>query len=429
MLKYFTMTVDALVICAVLVGLLRGYTALCCGKAGRIIAGCGAGLGLILAGTMSYMKNLTTKIDTSMWNYRIFIFALSVLGAFVILALVKRLVPVFGKQGKAAAAGNIVLSVTAGLLIAALMLYALPDVLAYPYTILLTDQTALSTDYLFKIIGIIFGVILMLLLEMAAIRGVQRLGHWQAFTVTVLALVVNGLRQAAGIIRIMFNKRMILPIDKHYDDYFEIIRFSSNNDIWFVYGVLAVLAAVPVIIWIKSFIAKEPYSNPAEKRKIRKKWIVSRRWANLAVCCIAMMLLSILVIEPYTNRPVELSPVEETTVDGDNIIVSFDQVDDGHLHRFGYTTPAGKHTRFIVIQKPGSSGYGLGLDACDICGETGYYERDGQVVCKLCDVVMNINTIGFPGGCNPIVIEYSIQDGKIIVPVRELIEHENVFKS
>ena len=42
---------------------------------------------------------------------------------------------------------------------------------------------------------------------------------------------------------------------------------------------------------------------------------------------------------------------------------------------------------------------------------------------------MNINTIGFPGGCNPIVIEYSIQDGKIIVPVRELIEHENVFKS
>ena len=72
--------------------------------------------------------------------------------------------------------------------------------------------------------------------------------------------------------------------------------------------------------------------------------------------------------------------------------------------------------------------YGIGLDACDICGEKGYYEREGQVVCNLCNVVMNINTIGFKGGCNPIVIEYKIQDGNIIVPIAELVKHEDIFK-
>ena len=84
--------------------------------------------------------------------------------------------------------------------------------------------------------------------------------------------------------------------------------------------------------------------------------------------------------------------------------------------------------RFIVIKKPNSSSYGIGLDACDICGETGYYEKDGQVVCNLCDVVMNINTIGFKGGCNPIVIPYAIENGKILVPVDGLVEFEKEFK-
>jgi uncharacterized membrane protein len=81
-----------------------------------------------------------------------------------------------------------------------------------------------------------------------------------------------------------------------------------------------------------------------------------------------------------------------------------------------------------VIKKPNASSYGIGLDACDICGETGYYEKDDKVVCNLCDVVMNINTIGFKGGCNPIIIDYSISDGYIIVPIDGLLEYESEFK-
>ena len=124
----------------------------------------------------------------------------------------------------------------------------------------------------------------------------------------------------------------------------------------------------------------------------------------------------------------ELSPIEDALVQDGAVYVPFDQVSDGHLHRFGYTSDSGTVIRFIVIKKPNSSAYGIGLDACDICGETGYYEKDGQVVCNLCDVVMNINTIGFKGGCNPIIIDYEIENGYIIVPVDGLLEHESEFK-
>ena len=109
------------------------------------------------------------------------------------------------------------------------------------------------------------------------------------------------------------------------------------------------------------------------------------------------------------------------------VLVPMETVSDGHLHRFEYKTDKNINVRWIVVKKPGSASFGVGLDACDICGETGYYERNGQVVCSLCDVVMNVNTIGFKGGCNPIVIDYSVENGYIIVPTATLVEHQDEF--
>ena len=40
---------------------------------------------------------------------------------------------------------------------------------------------------------------------------------------------------------------------------------------------------------------------------------------------------------------------------------------------------------------------------------------------------MNINTIGFKGGCNPIPVEYSVMDGNIVIPLEALLEHESEF--
>jgi len=125
---------------------------------------------------------------------------------------------------------------------------------------------------------------------------------------------------------------------------------------------------------------------------------------------------------------VEISPTEKSELRGENVYVPVTQVEDGHLHRFSYVTPDNIEVRFIVVKKTNGNTYGVGLDACDICGETGYYERNGQVVCNLCDVVMNVNTIGFKGGCNPIVIDYSVENGYIIVPTYTLVEHQDEFK-
>ena len=54
--------------------------------------------------------------------------------------------------------------------------------------------------------------------------------------------------------------------------------------------------------------------------------------------------------------------------------------------------------------------------------------RSNEVVCKLCDVVMNKGTIGFKGGCNPIPFPYVVHDKKIKIDPRTLDELDYVFK-
>ena len=112
---------------------------------------------------------------------------------------------------------------------------------------------------------------------------------------------------------------------------------------------------------------------------------------------------------------------------GVQILIPLSQVDDGHLHRFEYTTKENVKMRFIVVLKNETS-YGVGLDACDICGATGYYERNDEIVCKLCDVVMNRSTIGFKGGCNPVPLNYTIENNQMVIQQADLDIEQSRFE-
>ena len=415
LLKSFIDTAESLLHASLLIGLILGYAGTALEKRKKPVLLCGILLGLVCAGVMAYMKNATRKIDTSLWNLRNFAVCLGVLLLFLIFTALRK--PIRKPAEWVQTVCLVLLSV-------GLLLYALPDTLAAPYTMLMTEKTVLSSGYILKLTGILFGILLVFLAGLAVKSCVQRLGSGAAAVLLILALLVNGIRQATVCLRIMLTKRII----QSNHTLFEISKFSSNHDSIFLYGVIAVTFVVPLVLYIRSLHVNEPYNTSAERRKIRWKWIVSRRWATLAVCCLLFSVFSMTVLKPLTTRAVELSPVEQANVTDGAVIVPFEQVEDGHLHRFGYTSESGTEIRFIVIKKPNSSSYGIGLDACDICGETGYYEKDGQVVCKLCDVVMNINTIGFKGGCNPIVINYRVENGNIIVPVESLLEYEKEFK-
>ena len=415
MLKFFVYICTQLITPTLVLGMIYAFVPPAYGVKGRRILNVGVIVGVIAAIVMAIMKNTTSKIDTSMWN--IYIYAATLLAFLLFVVLGNKKLYASGKD-------RVLVPVLTAIIAALYLFYALPDAFAYPYTVSVAGESFFSTDYLIKFSGYILGWLLMLL-TFAAVRWVGcRVESGTVRVLLKLILLLFSVVEVVKGLQTLLARRIIIS-----HELFVILKSLNNNSNWFIYGALAIAAAIPIILWVRSTKVNEPYENPAQHRKIRAKWRSIRRWSTTALCCFVAAVLTMTALTALTTRKVELVAVEAVDhTDSENLYVTFEQVADGHLHRFEYETPNGVTTRFIVIQKPNSSAYGIGLDACDICGETGYYERDGQVVCSLCDVVMNINTIGFKGGCNPIVIDYSIENGCIVVPMSTMIEHENEFK-
>jgi uncharacterized membrane protein len=197
----------------------------------------------------------------------------------------------------------------------------------------------------------------------------------------------------------------------------------------FIYLAAALAIASALTFWIWTFVGKKGGGqNPAEKRKERAIHVKGRRNTVVLAAFLVLTLISVTVLKAYNEKPIELPPLESYTVNADGYaVIPFDRLSDGHLHRFAHYSDDGTEIRFIIILRGGTD-YGVGFDACKICGATGYYERDGQVVCKLCDVVMNKQTIGLEGGCNPYPLAYSILDGNVLISIADLEAEKARFK-
>ena len=414
-LKYFVLSTEQLLPMMLLAGLLISGVKFAGLKEYKKCQYASVIVGIISAVIMTVFKTTTNKVDTGMWNVRIYMVNAAALVLYILVSLL---------AGKVETIKKILQSAMLSIMAAAMFLYFLPPFFENPHAILFAEQSILSANFLYSIVGMLFGLVLSFVAGLAVYKGNIRLKSGFAMTVIFISVLINMVNELGATFSVFLAKRII----NTNHTLFVFAVFTSNNKIWFTLLIAAVCLVIPAVLLIKSRNVNEPYENNAEHRKIRAKWRNIKRWSMTAVVCAIFSFVTLTGLRVYANQEIEISPVEDAKVTKDSIIVTFDQVSDGHLHRFGYTTDKGKTVRFIVIKKPNSSAYGIGLDACDICGETGYYEREGQVVCNLCNVVMNINTIGFKGGCNPIVIDYKIHDGSIIVPIAELVKHEDIFK-
>ncbi len=416
MLRYLILVIQNLFVTAVTTGMLFAYVGSQGSRGAKRVLTGGALFGIAAAVVMAVVKNTTSKIHTGYWNF--YTFTVYTLG--VILFIVMTL-PAVQKKFPLGA------GIAGAIVAAAGFFYTLPDVMTYPYVFNLNGASVLSTAFFGRFAGWIFGLITALLIFLAHKHLGKRIS---SSTVRGLLDVILVLTAGERMIRGLDTLRSTRVItDKAVGhNIFVAAKFVNNNSNLFIYLTLLISAVIPVLLFVRSYSITEPYKNSAERRKLLAANLKDRRWAVVLLLCCLLTILCLTWFTDISSAKVELSPIEDSIVKDDAVYVSFDQVSDGHLHRFAWISENGVEIRFIVIKKPNSSSYGIGLDACDICGETGYYEKNGKIVCKLCDVVMNINTIGFKGGCNPKVIDYSIKDGYIIVPISALLEHEKDFK-
>ncbi len=304
-----------------------------------------------------------------------------------------------------------------------LIAYLLPQMFLKTAEFVAFNEESISTGTLFRLIGYAAGCLLAFLFGLSLFQVYKRLaaGCLYGFACLnyLLLLLDLGMRGISGAARLNW-------LSSRNNFVFAIMVFEDRSLPYFatIYLLMALLLSVSVYAAHRKLQGEFP--TPAKRRKAAWWQRNCRRWSvSLAVFAL-LCTLTLTAVSSYITRPVKLTPPENYTTEGDQIIIDLQQVQDGHLHRFAYNYQQ-HNIRFIVVRKPNSNAYGVGLDACSICGIAGYFERGDNVVCKRCDVVMNKATIGFLGGCNPVPFPYVVQDGRIIINKADLEKEANRF--
>ena len=279
-----------------------------------------------------------------------------------------------------------------------------------------------TVEFLTKILGFVCGGLFAFVSSFMIYKAADALNDTRLKFVFVVIFVACIIRQIIFLVQVLMARKVLSG-----EMWMDLMAPIINSSDLLIFVIFAAILVLPITLFSQPKPARLPSYNPAEYRKILAQAIHKRRWGAGVIVALALMTTSSSAGSMVANQQAEIVPAVEVTAAAGSVDVDLEIIKDGHLHRFVYRASSGEMVRYIVILKGGSA-YGVGLDACEICGATGYYERDNQVICKLCDVQMNKATIGTRGGCNPIPISYSIEGGKLKVPQAELENSARIFQ-
>ena len=173
------------------------------------------------------------------------------------------------------------------------------------------------------------------------------------------------------------------------------------------------IALVVGWLWVgprRPAAAPEVSTGP-EARLIRaavRREAARRRWSGMVGLLIVALLAS--AFAQHSRQP-ERPPAQPLTASGDRIQFDAAPLADGHPHFFEVPVE-GSTVRFFALQV--GQDIRTCFDACEICGDKGYYERGTALVCRNCSAPIVRSSVGRTGGCNPIPLPHQALVGSTI---------------
>ena len=441
MLKFLIQVANDLFTISIVIGFVISFLKVFYGDKGKKIGYIGTLSGLFLALTRSIIFN-NTRIKNS-WRIGFIVNIIAViLFIFIVIALILSNVKSI-KEKLNNKNPNIISMVIPILIIvdlSAFIFNTINDVWYYPIKFYDSSIGILSTEYLLNLLGYIFGVVGAITLGICSYKignVLDKKGFKKLFYVITSIIFSLYTLYVFGKLSGSLVTRNFIKIEWLSDILFKFSIFSGNNQRFYGYINIATLILLGVFLWVKSYTVKEKYKNNAEFRKLKVVWRTAKRVCVTSLFALVLFILCQTLFVKIITVVIVDTPLESPMVvkDGSGndseLWIPVRSVNDMHLHKFEYVTTDGYKTRVVVILKQeNTNNFGIGLDACEICGEAGYYENnENQVVCKKCGVVMNTTTIGMKGGCNPIIIDYDYDDTftYIIIPVSEMVNNQTKF--
>jgi FTR1 family protein len=288
-------------------------------------------------------------------------------------------------------------------------------------TVLILSAVTLNSSELTSFIGTVLGIVVAILFGVMFVKGSVKINLQKFFRVTTAILfLVAGQLVVSGLHELSENG--VLPSSRQE---MAIIGPIVRNDFFFFIIILA-LAALMVLFEMKS---RQPVDLPAAGAARRKALWTARR-ERLWMASVYMFSFAFIVMMTasfiYEKSASALSPATEVTFTEGKVSIPLKQVSDGDLHRFE-ANEGGVEIRFWLYQKPDGKVATL-FDACEICGAVGFYKNKQGVICKNCAAQMNPQSLGMPGGCNPIPLKMQVTDDAVIIAETDLAAGRHYFE-
>src|SRR5450755_861921 len=290
-------------------------------------------------------------------------------------------------------------------------------------TVLLLTAVKFDTSGILDIAGVVLGLSLAILFGVSFVRGTIRIDLRSFFRMTtvilmviVVQLVITGLHE--------LSESQVLPSSRRE---MALIGPIVSNEVFFFVAILALAGAMLLMEYRKR---GTPAMEGLEGAALRKaRWTVQRERLWMTASCLAtgLFILSITAEFIYAKSTTALSAAIPVSVVNGQVRIPVALASDGNLHRF-QIEEAGVHVRFIVIRRPDQS-LVAAFDACQICGNQGYYQKGPNVICKNCASAIFIPSIGVHGGCNPIPIPSQVESDQLVIAGDQLIPGEKIFRN
>jgi high-affinity iron transporter len=288
-------------------------------------------------------------------------------------------------------------------------------------TVLILSGVSLDSSALLSFLGTLLGVAAAVVFGVVFVKGSVRINLQKFFRVTTVILffvaaqlLVSGLHE--------LSENGVLPSSKSE---MALIGPIVRNELFFFVTILA-LAALMVLFEARRREPVPVADSAAERRKASWSARRERLWM-VSVYATSFLFIVLVTAETiYAKSVSQLSPATEVNFVNGSASIPLAQVSDGDLHRFA-ARENGAEVRFLLYQKPDGKVAAI-FDACEICGSVGFFKGQNGLVCKNCASPINSQSVGTPGGCNPVPLASSLSGDAIVIREADLAARAGLFQ-
>ena len=259
-------------------------------------------------------------------------------------------------------------------------------------------------------IGTLLGIAIAIAVGVFFFEGTLRIPLHRFFRATSIILMIVAFQLALTGVHELSEAEWIWSSEREMATIGPIVR----NEVFFFAVILGVAALVVLREWFGARQPPEDVSlNAAERRMREWEFRRQRRW-SFAAAILCVLVVVVLAAEfAYSRAMAAPVPAKTLTAVNNQVRIPLSELTDQSLH-FYRVELNGTTMRFLVVRQTNGN-YAVTLDACQICGWSGYRQEGQNVACRNCGATIYIPSIGEHGGCNPLPVKSSVQNGEVIV--------------